>query len=68
MPSEDPEVSRRKREKYRKRVMAELDADADDKRHGTILGYTVGCRCLPCTLARRFYMQEWRDRRKAEGR
>lgn len=53
-----------RRARYRKRVLAEMEAAGEaDKRHGTILGYTVGCRCVVCTYARRRYMQDWRDRR-----
>lgn len=37
--------------KYR-RIVAELDANPDDSRHGTINGYTNGeCRCDRCRAA-----------------
>ena len=41
--------------KYRVRLKAflELQTDPDDKRHGTMWGYQVGCRCDRCREARR---------------
>ena len=37
----------------RERYLAEMDADPSDRRHGTLHGYSCGCRCNRCVTARR---------------
>lgn len=36
----------------------------EDKRHGTIAGYSSGCRCDPCRNAMTQYHRDWYQRRK----
>lgn len=38
------------------RYLAELEADENDRRHGTQTGYAYGCRCERCL--------EWKRKRK----
>lgn len=33
-------------------ILAHLQADPSDRRHGTLYGYSLGCRCRKCKVAR----------------
>ena len=46
----------------RERCLAELKADSGDPRHGTMTGYTYGCRCRRCKTAR-FNRDQPRERK-----
>lgn len=44
----DPELARLRRKKY----LEQMEANPDDKRHGTVAGYnSIGCRCDRCREA-----------------
>lgn len=49
--------------KFRKRALASLNDD--DKRHGTFYAYTLGCRCDKCRDAAKFYMRDYRRKKRA---
>lgn len=36
---------------YRRRLLAQLEADPDDPRHGSRIGYDAGHRCAQCAEA-----------------
>ena len=42
--------ARIRRKSYDKR-RREMEADRDDRSHGTFTGYKYGCRCFRCRLA-----------------
>lgn len=44
--------------------LLEMSADPNDRRHGTITGYSYGCRCHKCMAARK-NRDKPRDRRVA---
>lgn len=48
---------------YRREKLAEMRADKNHRYHGTTHGYSCGCRCLRCAIARSQYMREWRIKR-----
>lgn len=59
---------RRKVQEYecRKKALQEMSADHGDRRHGTISGYSYGCRCERCRKARHdYYIEHERDMRRA---
>ena len=39
----------------RAQVLAEMSSDPRDRRHGTVYGFRVGCRCDPCKTVNRAY-------------
>lgn len=39
-------------ERARLRRLSEMRRNPQDSRHGTITGYTLGCRCIACKMAR----------------
>lgn len=39
-------------ERSRLRRLSEMRCDPQDSRHGTITGYSLGCRCVACKMAR----------------
>lgn len=49
---------------WRKSQTDGLVSNADDKRHGTSYGYSLGCRCDKCKEAERMHMREYRRRKK----
>ncbi|NTU88451.1 MAG: HNH endonuclease [Actinobacteria bacterium] len=44
--------------------LKEMEANKDDKRHGTSTGYQYGCRCERCCSANRIYQFNARQRRR----
>ena len=46
--------------------LAEMQADPDDKRHGTTYGYSIGCRCDRCKAAWQEYSRDYYKRRTAK--
>lgn len=53
-----------KMKETRKKLKAEMESNANDKRHGTSYGYSIGCRCEKCTEATKIHMREYRRRQK----
>lgn len=51
------------------RYLAEMQADPDDYRHGTVAGYMYGCRCDRCRKAQaEYYAESCRVRAIGEAR
>lgn len=48
----DPAALARIAKKTRAKGLGELRADPDDRRHGTVTGSSLGCRCLACNSAK----------------
>lgn len=48
---------------YRAKYLAEMQANPDDHRHGTLTGYSYGCKCVRCAEARRI-----NDRSKSKSK
>jgi hypothetical protein len=46
------EHGRQKRAEWRIRRLAEMNADPTHRTHGTLSGYTIGCRCDTCRAAK----------------
>jgi hypothetical protein len=59
-PERARELARASREKLKARMLA----DPDHKNHGTLTGYSVGCRCFRCNTIRREYEQLRRNKKK----
>lgn len=49
---------------YKHRLRQELEADEGDQRHGTLTGYTCGCRCERCCAA---YAAYWAGLQGVDG-
>lgn len=49
---------------WSRKNIKELEANENDKRHGTYYGYSMGCRCDRCKDALRNYMKDYRRRQK----
>lgn len=47
--------------------LARLNANRNDRQHGTINGYTYGCRCDRCRYAYRLYRRSYREARAKVG-
>ena len=44
-----------------------LERDPRDRRHGTVTGYTAGCRCKDCKAVMRDYQRRRRTERSGHG-
>ena len=63
----DARAVAKKRERAKelvKKSLAEMQANPEDPRHGTLAGYTYGCRCDRCKQTNNEYQRERYLRRK----
>lgn len=58
------EKNRSKLKSYQLKYLREMQENPDDRRHGTLSGYTYGCRCERCSRA----MAEYRVAHKEKVR
>ena len=49
----------------REALFRRLQADPDDRGHGTLRGYNAGCKCAACVRVGKDYMTAFRAKRKA---
>lgn len=59
----DGALKNKRRKAWGVRTYAEMQADPNDKHHGTLLGFKVGCKCARCWHAYDDYKKNGRKRK-----